>query len=85
MCSQLSLTQAYRERSDPGLLLDGEMICSHSWLEDDCHSTDHILAIQWASEDDIGSTLFYLHGLELNVKNRAKEYTNDQLEGKGLL
>ena len=34
--------------SDPGLLLDGEAIYSRSLLMDDCHSTDHILAIQSA-------------------------------------
>ena len=34
--------------SDPGLLLDGEVIYSRSLLVDGCHSTDRILAIQWA-------------------------------------
>ena len=47
-CSLLILTQACCGRSDPGLLLDGEVIHSHSLLVDSCHSTDHILAIQWA-------------------------------------
>ena len=46
--SLLSLTQACRGRSDPGLLLDGEVIYSRSLLVDSCHSSDHILAIQWA-------------------------------------
>ena len=46
--SLLSLTQVCRGRSDPGLLLDGEVIYSCSLLVDGCHSTDHILAIQWA-------------------------------------
>ena len=45
--SLLSLTQACRGRSDPGLLLDSEVIYSRSLLVDSCHSTDHILAIQW--------------------------------------
>ena len=48
MRSLLSLTQACRGRSDPGLLLDGEVIYSRSRLVDGCHSNDHILAIQWA-------------------------------------
>ena len=50
MCSLLSLTQTGRGRFDPGLLLDmldGEVIYSGSRLVDGCHSTDHILAIQW--------------------------------------
>ena len=46
--SLLSLTQACRGRSDPGLLLDGEVINSHNQLVDGYQSTDHILAIQWA-------------------------------------
>ena len=46
--SLLSLTQACCGRSDPGLLLDGEVIYSHSLQVDGCHSTNHILAIQWA-------------------------------------
>ena len=31
-----------------GQILDGEVIYPHSLLMDGCHSTDHILAIQWA-------------------------------------
>ena len=31
-----------------GQILDGELIYSYSLLVDGCHSTDHILAIQWA-------------------------------------
>ena len=46
--SLFCLTQACRGRSDPWLLLDGEGIYSRSLLVDGCHSTDHILAIQWA-------------------------------------
>ena len=38
----------YDGRFDPGLLLDGEVIHSPSLLVDGCHSTDHILAVQWA-------------------------------------
>ena len=45
--SILGLTQACCGRSDPGLLLDGEVVYSCSRLVDGCHSTDHILAIQW--------------------------------------
>ena len=48
MRNLLSLTPACRGRSDPGLLLDGEVIYSRSLLVDGYHSTDHILAIQWA-------------------------------------
>ena len=48
VCSLLSLTPACRGRSDPGLLQDSEVIYSCSLLVDGCHSTDHILAIQWA-------------------------------------
>ena len=48
MRSLLSLTEACCGRSDPGLLLDGEVIYSFSLLVGVCHSTDHILAIQWA-------------------------------------
>ena len=33
---------------DPGLLLDGEVIIHAALLVEGCHSTDHILAIQWA-------------------------------------
>ena len=46
--SLLSLTQACCGRSDPGLLLVGEEIYSRSRLVNGCHSTDHILATQWA-------------------------------------
>ena len=42
MRNLLSLTQAWPERSDRELLLDGEV------MVDGCHSTDHIVAIQWA-------------------------------------
>ena len=45
--SLLSLTQAYRGRSDPGQYLDGETMYSRSLLVDGCHSADHIPAIQW--------------------------------------
>ena len=41
--SLLILTQAYRGRSDPGQLLDGEVIYSRSLLVDGCHSTNYIL------------------------------------------
>ena len=46
--SLLSLTQACSGKSDPGLLLHGEVTYSRSLLVDGCHSTDHILATQWA-------------------------------------
>ena len=46
--SLLSLTQAYHGRLDPGQHLDGERIYSRSLLVEGYHSTDHILAIQWA-------------------------------------
>ena len=39
--SLLSLTQAYRGRSDPGQHLDGETIYSSSLLVDGSHSTDY--------------------------------------------
>ena len=59
--SLLSLTQACRGRSDPAQHLDGETTYSHSLLVDGCHSTDHILAIQWAFVS-LGRVVFFICG-----------------------